>query len=74
MEKDSVAMEILKDYKRSNKMKDIIIIILIGIIALFVLGIGYVITQYDFTYTETSVETGEGNAILNGEGTVNAES
>lgn len=71
-EKDSFYVEILKDYKRSNKVKDIVIFVLIGIIALFVAGLIYVLTNYDFSYEEVSTDVGP--AIINkGDGN-NAES
>ena len=64
----SFAMSILEDYKRSNKVKDAIIFVLIGIIALFVGGLVYVITNYDFEYTtETTTQeasTTGGNACV----------
>ena len=71
-EKDSFYMEILKDYKRSNKMKDIVILVLIGIITLFVTGLVYVLVNYDFTYEEVSTDTGP--AIINKGNGNNAES
>lgn len=60
----SLTMEILKDYKRSNKMKDVIILILIGIIALFVGGLVYIITNYDFSYEDTTI-SGDNNNYNN---------
>lgn len=79
MEKEnSIAYEIVQDYKASNKRKDIMIFVLIGIIALFIGGLVYVVTSYDFSYDETYSETSTGNAcvgdncnngeIINGEG------
>jgi hypothetical protein len=61
MEKDKFAMEILKDYKRSNKMKDVIIIILIGIITLFISGLVYVFINYDFNFVDTSIDGDNNN-------------
>ena len=63
-EKDSFYLEILKDYKRSNKVKDIVIFVLIGIITLFVVGLIYVLTNYDFAYEANTAETSEGNACI----------
>lgn len=63
----SFAFEMLKDYKRSNKMKDIIILVLIGIIALFIGGLVYVVTNYDFSYEDTTI-SGNNNNYNNGIG------
>lgn len=66
MEKDqnNFAYEILQDYKRSSKVKDIIIFVLLGIIVLFVGGLIYFITNYDFSYEGTYAETTTGNACV----------
>lgn len=71
-EKDSFYLEILKDYKRSNKMKDIVIFVLIGIITLFVAGLIYLLTNYDFSFDYVDTETGQ--AIINKGDNNNAES
>ena len=71
-EKDSFYLEILKDYKRSNKMKDIVIFVLIGIITLFVGGLIYVLTNYDFSFDDNVASTNEGNACI-GENCNNGE-
>lgn len=71
-EKDSFYLEILKDYKRSNKMKDIVIFVLIGIITLFVVGLIYLLTNYDFSFDYVDTETGQ--AIINKGDNNNAES
>ena len=63
---ESFALEILNDYKKQTKRLFVIICILITIIFLFVGGLVYVITSYDFTYEETiqEVDTGNGNACI----------
>lgn len=61
MEKDTFYMEILKDYKRSNKAKDILIFVLISILLIIVAGAFYIFSTYDFSYTD--VTTNKGNAI-----------
>lgn len=62
----SFAMQILEDYKKQTKRQFVIICILLFIIFLFVGGLVYVITNYDFTYEDTSVEaiTDTGNACI----------
>lgn len=66
VEETSFAYEILKDYKRSNKMKDVVIFVLIGIIALFVGGLVYVVTNYDFSFEEETVDlSGDNNNYNN---------
>lgn len=64
MEDKSIALSIVEDYKRSNKRKDIMIFFLIAIIGLFVGGLIYVITNYDFSYEETYAETDADNACV----------
>lgn len=71
-EKDTFYMEILKDYKRSNKAKDILIFVLITILLIIVAGAFYIFSTYDFSYTDIS--TNEGNAIYSEEGNINAKS
>ena len=79
MEKEnSIAYEIVQDYKASNKRKDIMIFVLISIIGLFVAGLVYFVTNFELSYDETYSETSTGNAcvgdncnngeIINGEG------
>lgn len=65
-ENKSFAMEILEDYKRINKVKDVLIFVLVGIIALFIGGLVYVVTNYDFSYEDTTTEavTDTGNACI----------
>lgn len=60
----SFAMEILKDYKRINKVKDVLIFVLIGIITLIIGGIVYVITNYDFSYENANATTDTGNTCI----------
>lgn len=60
MENNTFALEILEDYKRSNKIKDIIIFVLLGIIVLFVGGLVYFLVNYDFEFTDEST-TLDGN-------------
>lgn len=62
----SFAMQILEDYKKQTKRQFVIICILLFIIFLFVGGLVYVVTNYDFTYEDTSVEaiTDKGNACI----------
>ena len=62
MEDNTFALEILKDYKRSNKIKDIIIFVLLGIIVLFVGGLVYFLVNYDFEYVDEST-TLDGNGV-----------
>lgn len=64
MEEKSIAYSIVEDYKKSNKRKDIMIFVLLGIIALFVGGLVYIVTNYDFSYEETYAETDTGNACV----------
>lgn len=66
MEDKSFALSILEDYKKQNKRLFVIICILLTIIFLFVGGLVYVVTNYDFTYEETiqGVDTGNGNACI----------
>lgn len=71
-EQKSFYMEILDDYKRSNKIKDVVIFVLIGIIALFVAGLMYILTHYDFSFDDNVASTGEGNACV-GENCNNGE-
>ena len=71
-EKDSFYLEILKDYKRSNKVKDIVIFVLIGVITLFVAGLIYLLTNYDFSFDYVETETG--TAVINKGDSNNAES
>lgn len=63
MKDENIMLEILHDYKRSNKAKDIFIFVLLGIIALFVGGLIYIISVYDFSY-ETTQTTDGGNACI----------
>ena len=63
-ETDTFYNEILKDYKRSNKVKDIVIFVLIGIITLFVGGLVYIFTNYDFSFDDNVASTNEGNACV----------
>ena len=63
-EKDSLYMEILKESNRSNKVKDIVIFVLISIIAGFVAGLLYVLTNYDISYENNDISTDTGNACL----------
>lgn len=62
----SFAMQILEDYKKQTKRQFVIICILLFIIFLFVGGLVYVVTNYDFTYEDTSSEarTDTGNACI----------
>ena len=71
-EKDSFYLEILKDYKRSNKVKEIVIFVLIGIITLFVAGLIYLLTNYNFSFDDNVASTNEGNACV-GENCNNGE-
>lgn len=61
LKEESFALEILKDYKNQNKRLFIIICILLGIIALFIGGIVYFVTNYDIGVENTTTElTGDG--------------
>lgn len=62
----SFAMQILEDYKKQTKRQFVIICILLFIIFLFVGGLVYVVTNYDFTYEDASAEaiTDTGNACI----------
>lgn len=76
MQDKSFALQILEDYKKQNKRQFVVICILLIINFLFVGGIVYVITNYDFSYEETiqEVDTGKGNACIGdncGNGDVN---
>lgn len=75
MEEKSFAMEMLNDYKKQNKRQFAVICILLAIITLFVGGLVYVVTNYDFSYenTEMSTSVGDNNYVGN-DGTINAES
>lgn len=62
MEDNTFFLELLEYSKRSGKIKDIIIFVLLGIIVLFVGGLVYFLVNYDFTYTDESA-TLDGNGV-----------
>ena len=55
-------LELLEYSKRSGKIKDIIIFVLLGIIVLFVGGLVYFLVNYDFKFTDEST-TLDGNGV-----------
>lgn len=65
-EKDTFYMEILKDYKRSNKAKDILIFVLITILLIIVAGAFYIFSTYNFSYEDNTAKTNNGNACVGG--------
>lgn len=70
----SLARELIRDSKAQTKRLFIIIYVLIGIIALFVGGLVYVVTNYDFSYedTITDMSTTEGdNNYIGNDGDIN---
>lgn len=79
-EEHSLAMIILKEYKsmvnaleKTNTKLIYVILSLLIIIGLFVGGLVYVVTNFDFTYEDISAETSSGNACI-GENCINGES
>ena len=59
---NTFALELLEYSKRSGKIKDIIIFVLLGIIVLFVGGLVYFLVNYDFEFTDEST-TLDGNGV-----------
>ena len=56
MEKETLAMEMLKELKAQSKRKDIIIIILIGVILAMIIGFFIFENQFETVSDETTTE------------------
>ena len=56
MEKDTLALEMLKELKAQSKRKDIIIIILIGVILAMIIGFFIFENQFETVSDETTTE------------------
>ena len=69
---ETFALELLKGYKKSNKILAIALFICLGIITLFVGGLIYILMNYDFEYFNESASTDTGNACV-GDGCNNGE-
>ena len=75
----SIAMAIVKDYKKQTFRQFIIICVLLGIILTFAIGVVYIILNFDIGYESTieEVVTDTGNACIGsdcGNGDINGES
>ena len=64
MEKDTLALEMLKELKAQSKRKDIIIIVLIGVILAMIIGFFIYENQFEVVAdTETTTVDGGENGI-----------
>lgn len=64
MEKDTLALEMMKELKAQSKRKDIIIIILIGVILAMIIGFFIYENQFELVAdTETTTVDGGENGI-----------
>lgn len=61
---ETFALELLKGYKKSNKILAVALFVCLGIITLFVGGLIYIVTNYDFSVEDVTAATESGNACV----------
>ena len=71
VEERSFAMDLLSEFKKTNKRMFIIILVLIGVLVASNFYWLYTFTQYDFVSYETTTDGGGNANILHGDGDIN---
>lgn len=61
---ETFVLELLRGYKKVCRVLAIALFVCLGIITLFVGGLVYIVTNYDFSYEANTAETTEGNACV----------
>lgn len=61
---ETFVLELLRGYKKNCKIVSIALFVCLGIIAMFVAGLIYILVNYDFEYVNETASTDTGNACV----------